>query len=44
VFKQRRGALGETCRILKISRPTLRKKLRDYGLDEASLTQGDEGG
>ncbi|WP_353740580.1 helix-turn-helix domain-containing protein [Desulfoferrobacter suflitae] len=28
------GNYGEACRILGVSRPTLRKKLHDYGIEE----------
>ncbi len=34
VLERTGGNLGETCKILGISRPTLRKKMIDYGLKE----------
>lgn len=34
VLERTGGNLGETCKILGISRPTLRKKMLDYGLRE----------
>jgi two-component system, NtrC family, response regulator AtoC len=39
VLKQTKGHLGNACRILGISRPTLRQKLREYSLTEGSAVQ-----
>ncbi|HXN82655.1 MAG TPA: helix-turn-helix domain-containing protein [Myxococcales bacterium] len=33
VYQHARGHKGDTCRILGISRPTLERKLRKYGLE-----------
>ncbi len=34
ILRHTRGNYGDTCKILGISRPTLRKKINDYGLKE----------
>ncbi len=34
ILRHTRGNYGDTCKILGISRPTLRKKINDYGLRE----------
>ncbi len=34
ILRHTRGNYGETCKILGITRPTLRKKINDYGLKE----------
>jgi two-component system response regulator AtoC len=34
VYQHARGHKGDTCRILGISRPTLERKLRKYGLEK----------
>jgi len=42
VLKETEGHLGKACRILGISRPTLRQKLREYSVAETPSLQADK--
>jgi two-component system response regulator AtoC len=42
VLKETEGHLGKACRILGISRPTLRQKLREYSVAGAPNLQADK--